>query len=313
MDHDALSKIIFALPQVMADLLRVVVRAWVCHLDLATLERLPAEHGSPGLRRVGDMTWRVGFRWGRLKDGTRPYIVLPTEFQSTPDRRMAERQWEYVRLHLDGLRRDGTAAREGRLPPVLPVVVYNGAGRWLREADPLAELPQEVARALARHQPPDYALLDAGTGSGDDWPSGNRVSAWALLQRSDSAEELLAGLRSGLSGFPGAADAAYREALYAWALALWPTLVVDGPALPPLHEFEKDQGGAEMTTLLEARMSKWRARLREQAVSEGREQGLEQGLEQGRADALERLRQEAALNLDPAMAERVSKLIDGLD
>lgn len=53
MDHDALSKLLFGLSIVMADALRIIVGAWVRHLELGNLERLPAEHGGLGPHRVG--------------------------------------------------------------------------------------------------------------------------------------------------------------------------------------------------------------------------------------------------------------------
>ena len=39
MDHDALSKHFFGLPDVMADALRIIARTWVRHLNLDSLER----------------------------------------------------------------------------------------------------------------------------------------------------------------------------------------------------------------------------------------------------------------------------------
>ena len=135
------------------------------YLDLDILERLPAEHGGVRHRRIGDMTWRVRFRSGRLDDGTLPYLVLPTEFQSVRDIRMGIRLDEYAGLLLDALVRDGTAAREGCLPPVLPLVVYNGERPWRPEPDPLAGLPSEVAEALARHQPVHCLAQARGAGT----------------------------------------------------------------------------------------------------------------------------------------------------
>ena len=133
-----------------------------------------------------------------------------------------------------------------------------------------------------------------------------------MLQRRQSGDELMASLRAGLADFPGAKDAAYREALHAWADALWRVLAPHGPALSLLKEIKRNLGGTEMTTIGEANMRRYREKLLQQGVEQGMEQGLEQGLEQGRADAFERLRREAASSLDPATAERVSKLIDGL-
>ena len=153
MDHDALSKSLFALPQVEADVLRIVAAAWVHLLDLGTLERLSAEHPSADLtQRIGDLVWRVGFREGRLADGTRPWLLLPTELQSTRDAEMPERLLEYARRHLRALRREGVVLREGEPPRILPVVVYDGERRWRRGGGSPATLG-----ALGPLEPGGYA------------------------------------------------------------------------------------------------------------------------------------------------------------
>ncbi len=55
MEHDALNKLVFALPPVGADALRIVARDWVNLLDLETLERVSTEHPSTDLtQRIGD-------------------------------------------------------------------------------------------------------------------------------------------------------------------------------------------------------------------------------------------------------------------
>ena len=83
MKHDALSKSLFALPSVEADVLRIVARGWVHLLDLGTLERLSAEHPSADLtQRAGDLVWRVRFREGELEDGSRPWLLLPRDVVS---------------------------------------------------------------------------------------------------------------------------------------------------------------------------------------------------------------------------------------
>ena len=110
-------------------------------------------------QRFGDMLWRVPFRVpfkeGRLKDGSRPYILAPVEFQSTVDRTMARRMRDCVEMLRERLAKAGVAEREGGLPRVLPIVVYNGAERWTASGgmDDLAPLPSSAAPlALAPHQ-----------------------------------------------------------------------------------------------------------------------------------------------------------------
>ncbi|MDE0269987.1 MAG: Rpn family recombination-promoting nuclease/putative transposase [Gammaproteobacteria bacterium] len=302
MDHDALSKSLFALPQVEADVLRIVAAGWVHLLDLDTLERLSAEHPSADLTlRAGDLAWRVRFRVGRLADGKRPWLLSPTELQSTHDSSMAERQFEYTGRHIRALRREGVVAREGEEPRVLPVVVYSGSGRWPRRPA-LAEAPPGFL------QPGGYVLLDAAAGPLEDWPQPNRVSSWARLLRSDNPGGLRSALRAGLEAFSGRGDAAYRNSLRAWALALVRARMPGGGDVP-LPEIDDGQGESEMTTLLEANFEKWEARVMERGVAQGMERGIAQGVEQGRSEERERLR-ELARQLDPETAAKVSELLD---
>ena len=311
--HDALSKSLFALPSVEADVLRIVARRWVHLLDLGTLERLSAEHPSADLtQRTGDLTWRVRFREGELADGTRPWLLSPTELQSTYDSNMSERQFDYTGRHLRALRREGVVVREGEEPRVLPVVLYDGERRWRRSAGSPASLG-----ALGPLEPGGYAVLDAGAGELEDWPDGNRVTAWVRLLRSRGLDELLRRLVEGFWAFPEAADESFREALHAWAQALWRRMVPDAGELPPRSELEIRRGELEMTTLLEANLSKWKAGLVQEGIAQGRtegiaqgvERGIAQGLEQGRSQERERLR-ELARQLDPETAAKVAELLD---
>ncbi|MCZ0942844.1 MAG: Rpn family recombination-promoting nuclease/putative transposase [Gammaproteobacteria bacterium] len=311
MEHDALSKLFFVLPPVQADVLRIVAKGWVHLLELESLERVSAEHAAPDLtQRAGDQAWRVRFRHGPAAKGAPSWLLVPMEFQSSIDQDMDVCIREYVERHLGALRREGPW--EGGDPPVLPVVVYDGLARWRRGAGPLDGLPDAAARPLAPLQPGGWALLDAGDGALEDWPDGNRVTAWVRLLRAGSAAALRSALGGGLADFPSPEDVEFRKALRLWALALLRAKAWDRDGLAAI---EDDQGESEMTTLLEANGRKIRADIFEQGRTEGVAQGMErgrtEGVEQGRSEERERLRQElAALRLDPETAARVSKLLD---
>ena len=219
MEHDALSKLFFALPLVQADVLRIVAGDWVHVLDLDSLERVSAEHAAPDLiQRSGDLAWRVRFREGALAEGEPPWLLVPMEFQSSFDPEMGARVREYVGRHLGALRREGAWSWEGDEPLVLPVVVYDGQMRWRRGDGLLHGLPEAAARALAPMQPGRYELLDASAGALEDWPRDNRVTAWVRLLRSNAVAELRAAFGDGLSAFPGPGDAGFREVLGLWSL-----------------------------------------------------------------------------------------------
>ncbi len=293
MNHDALSKSLFTLPPVEADLLRIVAAGWVHLLDLSKLERISAEHpAADQTQRIGDLAWRAPFREGSLLDGNRPWLLSPTECQSTWDSTMGERQAEYLGRHLRAHRRDGILRSEGDEPRVLPVVVYNGHRRWRRGTYPPAAPGLPAVGG--------YEVLDVGALALEDLPRGNRVSSWVRLQRSGGPAELLAHLVEGLWEFPEPEDDGFREALYAWAQALWERKPPGTGALPPLAELEQKQGAEEMTTLLEANFDKWEAGL------------VQQGRAEARADECARLCRQAGRKFGNRASARLSVLIDGV-
>lgn len=72
--------------------------------------------------RESDLIWKVYF-----KDGQPLYLYLLLEFQSTQDGEMPLRLLEYIILLYRTLIKSGQAQA---LPPVMPVVLYNGDTRW---------------------------------------------------------------------------------------------------------------------------------------------------------------------------------------
>ena len=313
MDHDAAHKYLYMLLEVLADLLRLVVPGWADDLDLGAAEDVSSEFLDDGhRRRFGDMAWKVPFRRGALANGRRPYVLVPVEFQSSPDRGMARRVREYTGLLLDRLVRNGVMAREGGLPRVLAVVVYNGSERWtaIGEERHLAPVPSARAeRDLALLQPQLYRLVDESADSGQDWPAHNLVAATIRLQRSASPAELLPRLVAEMRRFPGPAHRAFRQALHAWAKALWADRMGAEAAFPSFDELEQE---GNMATMLQARWDRHDAGVRAEGREQGLAQGRELGRELGRADERARLRRQAALKFGVETAERLSDRLAGM-
>ena len=156
MEHDHSYKLLFSHHAMMADLLRGFVRGpWVHLVDLSTLERVPTSQVSDALHeRADDLLWRVRWPEGWL------YIYLLVEFQSTVYRYMAVRIATYSNLLYEGLIRSHQLAPAGLLPPVVPIVLYNGRSRWTAPRD-LAELLADVPGGLAIYRPRwPYLLID---------------------------------------------------------------------------------------------------------------------------------------------------------
>jgi len=189
MDHDSGYHLLFSHPKMVADFLAgFVAEPWVDQLDLTTLERVNAKFHADGLeRRDGDVIWRV-----RRRDGGEAYLYLVLEFQSSCDRWMALRVAVYVLLLYLQLIREGRTLPEGLLPPVYPVVIYNGERPWSAHTD-LRQLigPGPDGRPWPWRPRLRYHLLDQlrhqpGRLQGMD----NLVAVLVLMEQCRTPEEL---------------------------------------------------------------------------------------------------------------------------
>ena len=105
-------------------------------------------------RRSDDVVWRVkaGEDW--------LYLYILIEFQSTVDPFMAVRLLVYVGLLYQDLIRRQEVKPGHPLPPVLPIVLYNGGKTWTAPTDLAALLPR-VPGLVANYLPQlQYLLID---------------------------------------------------------------------------------------------------------------------------------------------------------
>ena len=321
---DPANKLIFSDDRTVADLLRGFVAAqWHGELDFNSLTKRSSEFIGEALRRrIGDMAWTVEFGVGDLlDDGARPYLALLLEFQSRVDKKMAWRVSEYAHLLHRELHRSGAHQREGRMPPVLPVVVYNGERPWSH----LLERPAQFTRAPGNGALPRsllgqaYTVLDESAWAEDDGdlfgsrlPSGNRVTTLIGLD-GGPGDELTQRLAAAFEQHGGSDEAGLREGFYARVEDRLRRLDCDG--LPPLAELERalaERRGGEMATLLDARLRAWRDELVAQGIEEGQARGIERGVERGRADERALLCRQAARRFGAETAQRLSGLLEGL-
>ncbi|SJM95634.1 transposase (fragment) [Crenothrix polyspora] len=184
MSHDNSYKLLFSHPEMVADLLKGFVNeAWVEQCDFATLEKVSGSYVTDDLRdREDDLIWRV--RWG----DEWLYVYLLLEFQSTVDHFMAVRILGYLALLYQDIIRTGNLTKTDKLPPVLPVVLYNGERRWQAPVD-LDLLIHPAPSGLEKYRPQvSYLLLDEGSFNKDDLSSLHNLVA-ALFQLENSRTE----------------------------------------------------------------------------------------------------------------------------
>ena len=266
--HDENYKRLFASKLMVEHLLRACLPAdLLAAADFSELGELSTEYVSDELRkRHGDTVWRLrlGEHW--------VYLLILLEFQSEDDPWMALRIHTYTGLlYQELVRNEAPEVADGRLPPVLPIVLYNGSKLWTTTQQ-MRELVAPAGPWLAPYQPEQrYFVLDLRRVADDDLPQRNLLRAVAALERSRSYADLLRvwevlelWLRD-----PRAAE--LQRAFVDWIRQMAERLAPAGAVVPPVRSME------EVRMTLVERVAEWPKQL----LREGREQGLAEGREQG--------------------------------
>ncbi|MGD9732771.1 MAG: Rpn family recombination-promoting nuclease/putative transposase [Desulfamplus sp.] len=162
--HDTGYKLLFSHPELVKDLLTGFVKEdWVWVVDLNTLESVNTSFVTDDLReRHDDKIWRVRFRGQWL------YLYLLLEFQSSDDYFMAVRIMTYIGLLYQDIIRSHGLKKGDILPPVVPIVIYNGKSAWKSPCE-IRELINPVHQSLEKFTPHiSYWLLDEGRVGADN-------------------------------------------------------------------------------------------------------------------------------------------------
>jgi hypothetical protein len=183
--HDHSYRHLFARPELVEGLVReLVAEPWVEGLDFASLERVNATYVDAHLKKKeDDMVWKL-----RRRDGSEVLVYLLIEFQSRIEHFMAVRLMSYVAaLYLDLISR-GELAPKRQLPLVIPLVVYNGAGRWRapRQLSALIEPVEPAAKAYVPHLL--YRVVDQGAYAPEDLEKREGLTALLFWLKSQGAK-----------------------------------------------------------------------------------------------------------------------------
>ncbi len=182
-------------------------------------------------------------------------------------------------LYQELVRNEAPGITDRRLPPVLPVVLYNGAEPWTA-ARRMSGLVAPGAPWLAPYQPAQgYFLLDLHRVGDDDMPRRNLLRAVAAVEQSRSFEDVLRVREALQPWFRDPRAAELQRAFVDWMRQIAERMAPAGAIVPPVRTLE------EMRMSVVERAAEWPKQWlregREQGLAEGREQGLEQGIEQG--------------------------------
>ena len=335
---DPVYKRLYAFPEMVADLLRSLFPDDALGADYDSLRRLPTEYVADDYRqRRGDAVWRLN---AESAQGGRLHVLVLLEFQSTDDPSMALRVLEYTAMLYRELLREGSfGAGGGLLPPVLPVVLYNGDLPW-RSAAQVRDLVARTGAALSPYQPSQrHVVLDERRAAADDPQLRELTRAVLLLEQSRSAADLaraaesLSRALSAPGGGERAGRAELRQAFADWLAVLLRRL--EGDAEPAPAHVGLNLEEVKMT--LEERVAEWPKPYirqgREEGISLGREEGIglgraegislgrEEGISQGRAEGIslgreeglaherQLLRRLAAARFGAATADRLARAL----
>lgn len=268
---------------------------WVEALELTTLERCSGSYVTEDLRdRADDIIWRL--RWG--EDWLYVYLLL--EFQSTIDPWMAVRIQTYIGLLYQDLIRAEQLSAAGRLPPVLPIVLYNGAQIW-SAAETLEPLIEPAPPVLAAYRPQQrYLLLDERRlAKAESLPTRNLSAALFQLEASRGSGEAMTIVRALIDWLKEPGQTSLRRAFAVWFGRVFLPKRLPGVQFPPLTDL------MEVYHMLADNLEAWT----DQWEQQGLEKGLEQGLEQGREAARHILIRQVRRRFGPAIAEQSAPLL----
>ncbi|MCI0506159.1 MAG: Rpn family recombination-promoting nuclease/putative transposase [Gammaproteobacteria bacterium] len=274
-NHDSGYHLLFAHPELVEDLVRnFVPEDWVDQLDFSRMERVNAKFHTEGLQqRDSDIIYRIHYKEG---DGE-IYLYLLLEFQSTPDKWMALRTLVYVGLLYQHLAKEGRLEGDKQLPPVFPLVLYNGDTPWHCAPDLRSLIALPPNSPLRKYQPQiGYYLLDES-----HYPDGKEGSITGALFRIENIRDindLNDGLRLLEQQIPKT-NASLKRALLTWIS------YVVAPHKGLKLDKRDVQNLTEVREMLSTRIKQWEQKIAEK----GREEGLEKGRLLGEAKTLKKM------------------------
>ncbi|MEL7614899.1 Rpn family recombination-promoting nuclease/putative transposase [Vreelandella titanicae] len=161
--HDTGYKELFSYPEFVQQLIEGFAPAEIARLmDFSTLKSQSGNYITPLFEeKIEDVVWSVNVNWQGMTQEVYLYILL--EFQSSVDRTMPVRLMHYAACFYSELLKQKVITPGQGLPPVFPVVLYNGSERWTASLDLYDMIMPEPAGLLQVYQPRmRYYLVDEG-------------------------------------------------------------------------------------------------------------------------------------------------------
>lgn len=265
-DKDKSYKLLFSHAQMVEELLRDFVREdWVKLLDFSTLKKYNNSFVAEDLKeRFDDVIWTV--RWGKQQ----LYIYILIEFQSDIDHFMSVRMMTYLGLLYQDLISSKTARAGQKLPPVLPIVLYNGAKRWenapLDIKDAIAKAPRGLDQYLPQLR---YLLIDEGYYENHELADlKSLVSALFQLERQQTPEDVCKIITTLIDWLKAPEQQGLKRAFTVWLGRVLLPSRYPNDTIPEFHDLQ------EVHAMLSETVKSWPAQWMAKGLEKGREEGF---------------------------------------
>ncbi|MBF0611310.1 MAG: Rpn family recombination-promoting nuclease/putative transposase [Magnetococcales bacterium] len=284
-DSDYIYHNLFSHPKMVADLLLAFMDPqWLIHLDLERMRRHNSKlTARKGERRRGDMVWEIPTRQGGSL-----FIVLMLEFQSRVEEWMALRYGGYAFLFYQQLVDERKLKAADGLPPLLPILLYNGEPRWhaATNVQNLIRLPE--GSSLWNFQPGmGYSVIDEGAYPKEMLEGSPYLSAILFrMEHPANPEEMVRAAQDASIWFEKHPDGPPVKHLFKELLLAGLTrLKVDTPHRVP-ETFQ------EVVVMLAARVEQWAMEYEQRGELKGELKGALKGELKGNAEMLLNLLQD---------------------
>ena len=267
MKNDASYHLLFSHPEMLEDLVRhFVEEEWVHDLDFKTLKRVNAKFHTDSLkRREGDVIYRV-----QTLTGHPVYLYLMLEFQSQPDPWMALRINTYISLLWQHLVKEKQLTPNGRLPPVIGLVLYNGDTSWCAptQLSDLIDLAKDSPLQSYMPRMLYYLIEERKYLDGKE----DAITGYVFkLENCRSSKQLL-GIIDEITAFLEQPKwRKIRRDFLIWLQQV--CLPSKGLKLEPIQT----ENLSEVKSMLKTRIAQWEKELLEKGIKQGREEGIEKG------------------------------------
>lgn len=262
---------LFSHARMVEELLRDFVKEeWVGKIDFSTLKKYNNSFVSDDLKeRFDDVIWSVN--WGRKQ----LYIYIMIEFQSEIDSFMCVRIMSYLSLLYQDLIKSKAIKAGQKLPPVLPVVLYNGLRRWENVALDIKDAIGPAPRGLEIYLPSlRYLLIDEGSYDNRELEKAKSVvSALFQLERQQAPEDVRRILSTLIDWLKAPEQQGLRRAFTVWLGRVLLPGRYPGEKIPEFNDLQ------EVHAMLSETVKSWPA----QWMAKGREEGREEGRKEGKA------------------------------